>query len=246
VDKLKLGAGKKFMGQARVALQRDMKKVYKKAFDEAKAEIKRFEKEQNFAKPNATRVDSSELKDSASEVIDSRAFNAIGNLNDEILGRAQTTLINGIEQGVSTNEIVNNLDTVFNPVVFGAATAELSATPALLETIVRTNFTNIANMARKQVARSTDIGEFVWGFEYSAILDSRTTEICNRLDGTRAKKDDPIWDRITPSNHFNCRSILRYITQFDVEEDDVKPSKKPNLDSLRKLPGAKSNSGDFF
>lgn len=41
---------------------------------------------------------------------------------------------------------------------------------------------------------------------YSAIGDA--CEICMPLDGTTAPVDDPIWDKVGPLNHFNCKCLL--------------------------------------
>jgi uncharacterized protein with gpF-like domain len=70
-----------------------------------------------------------------------------------------------------------------------------------------------------------ELGDFVEGLEYSAILDSRTTEVCKSLNGRQYKKDDSVWNSITPPNHFNCRSVLIPITILDV----WKPSKKKGI-----------------
>ena len=44
--------------------------------------------------------------------------------------------------------------------------------------------------------------------EYSAVMDPNTSEICAPLDGIIAPVDDPIWDKIMPLNHFNCRCLV--------------------------------------
>lgn len=41
---------------------------------------------------------------------------------------------------------------------------------------------------------------------YSAIGDA--CEICEPLDGLVAPVDDPIWDKVAPLNHFNCKCIV--------------------------------------
>ena len=43
---------------------------------------------------------------------------------------------------------------------------------------------------------------------YSAVIDANTSDICEPLDGILAPVDDPIWDTITPLNHYNCRCVL--------------------------------------
>ena len=53
-----------------------------------------------------------------------------------------------------------------------------------------------------------DMMPFLDGFRYSAILDSRTTEVCRFLDGKIFKPTDPELASLTPPNHFNCRSSI--------------------------------------
>lgn len=53
---------------------------------------------------------------------------------------------------------------------------------------------------------------------YSAIIDPNTSEICRPLDGIVAKVDDPIWQKVAPLNHFNCRCLL--IQEWDAVETD--------------------------
>jgi len=48
----------------------------------------------------------------------------------------------------------------------------------------------------------------VIGFQYSAILDDRTTEICQELDGRTREVDDFQSADSDPPNHFGCRSVL--------------------------------------
>jgi SPP1 gp7 family putative phage head morphogenesis protein len=49
--------------------------------------------------------------------------------------------------------------------------------------------------------------------EYSAVLDKRTSDICRPLDGIIAPVGDPIWQKIAPLNHFNCRCMLLPIAE---------------------------------
>jgi uncharacterized protein with gpF-like domain len=73
----------------------------------------------------------------------------------------------------------------------------------------------------------------VVALRYSAILDDRTTEICQELDDCVWHTDSDNWDKLRPPNHYNCRSLLVPITEVDVqdglwngEESDV-PSVEP-------------------
>ncbi|MGI9192626.1 MAG: phage minor head protein [Chitinophagaceae bacterium] len=53
----------------------------------------------------------------------------------------------------------------------------------------------------QEIEKTKDIMPFL---RYSAIIDPNTSEICRPLDGIVAKVDDPIWNKVSPLNHFNC------------------------------------------
>ena len=61
----------------------------------------------------------------------------------------------------------------------------------------------------------------VQGFEFSAILDSRTTPVCQSLDGRVFRRDDPAVNELKPPRHFQCRSIFVPVTiDVPIEESD--------------------------
>ena len=80
--------------------------------------------------------------------------------------------------------------------------------PAKLETLVRTNATMAYNQGRLAEMQDPDVKQSIPAYRYSAIMDDRTTDICQSADGRVWAADDEIWDVWTPPNHFNCRSVL--------------------------------------
>ena len=62
----------------------------------------------------------------------------------------------------------------------------------------------------QEIEKTKDVLPFL---RYSAIVDPNTSEICLPLDGVVAPVDDPIWDKILPLNHFNCRCVV--LQEFD-------------------------------
>lgn len=68
--------------------------------------------------------------------------------------------------------------------------------------------------------------------EYSAVIDSRTSEICRPLDGIIAKVDDPIWKRIAPLNHFNCRCTLRQLDEGKLTPEKKKKAKVEETEAM--------------
>jgi len=197
VDKLNL----RYLGDVKALLKTGINSIYKDGRDNAMAEIRALKKSQNFASAGSAYItDEASLK-IADSLIDANTFQAIGKLKNSLLDNSKQILITGLKDGKGENEIMKELDGVFSSVVKGSIDASLSYEPTLLRTIVRTNYNTFYNLGRKQVANGSD---FVQMLEYSAILDPRTTEICMSLDGKIYPKADPIWDSITPPNHFNA------------------------------------------
>lgn len=101
-----------------------------------------------------------------------------------------------------------------------------------LERWARTKTTEVFNRGRLEFFNSSDV---VSGYQYSAILDGRTTVICAGLHGKKFKKGtEPV-----PPLHFNCRSILIPITRFEEFEADknVGGVVETNRGDSLKIPG---------
>jgi SPP1 gp7 family putative phage head morphogenesis protein len=94
-----------------------------------------------------------------------------------------------------------------------------------LERFARTKTTEVFNKGRKAAFDETGI---VSAYQYSAVLDDRTSDICEGLDNCIFEKgDEP-----TPPMHFNCRSILVPITKFEDYEADDNANDGTNLDDF--------------
>jgi SPP1 gp7 family putative phage head morphogenesis protein len=78
----------------------------------------------------------------------------------------------------------------------------------------------------QEIEKTKDILPYL---RYSAIIDPNTSEICRPLDGIVAKVDDPIWQKIAPLNHFNCRCLL--LQEFDAVES---PERQEVADMVEK------------
>lgn len=76
-----------------------------------------------------------------------------------------------------------------------------------LEAIFRTQTQTAYHAGRWESLNDPALGDLLWGFEYTAIRDDRTTQdICRPLDGMKRLKTDDVWTRLWPPNHWNCRS----------------------------------------
>jgi SPP1 gp7 family putative phage head morphogenesis protein len=99
-----------------------------------------------------------------------------------------------------------------------------------LETIVRTETTWAYNQGRLAVADT--VGDYIIGFQFSAIIDDRCTKICRKADGLVFHKNDPRATKLVPPLHPACRSVLVYVTQADMP---VTWSTDKEIDAVLKL-----------
>ena len=142
-------------------------------------------------------------------------------LADDLLGAAQKILVKGLRTGAPASTMMRELFEEFVPYL-GGDVGEQVVTAHRLETIVRTNTTTAYNHGRLTAALDPDIAAFVDGVRYSAILDSRTTPVCQFLHEKVFRLPDQEEDLVTltPPRHFNCRSVLVPI----VVGEEVDPS----------------------
>lgn len=142
------------------------------------------------------------------ETIADRSFFITGITRDNIRKEAGLVILRGIEQGLSTREIIHQLTEFF---LENYTPAQLENLPGRLETIIRTNVLKAYNQGRQNFFERA--GDFITGYQFSAILDDRTTPVCRTLDGAMYRATDPFLEKINPPLHFNCRSILIPITE---------------------------------
>lgn len=151
----------------------------------------------------------------------SRGFTNTGNMNDRVLASVQNTVFNAIKTGRGYREMIATLKadpdiTAWIPpyqvtTVGGVETIVAVNVPARIETIARTATTDAINQGRIALFSSDEYAGVVQAWEYSAVLDNRTSDVCEANDG-RIRFD---WGDRTPPNHFNCRSVLVPVTVVD-------------------------------
>lgn len=161
------------------------------------------------------------LPDEYLELIKNEAFKMVGDYSVNITKRVKNIVLHGIKDGYSAGEIIN--------IIRDELTSE---TDRWMETAVRTKSTEIYNEARKQYYENDPMAkEVVVAYQWSAILDDRTSEICRYLDG-KIYDIGEISNKIKPPAHFNCRSVLIPITKFEPYKDDPNYKKSLNVDDL--------------
>ncbi len=163
-----------------------------------------------------------------------------GVLDAELTNKVDAQLFEHLKGGSTTTEVKQEIRRIFEPYI-GDPTKIAPSGPGRprpenliqafrLENIVRTTLTEAVNQGRLAVGDRA--GDFVIGYEYSAILDFRTTEVDQAADGLRMRKEDPKLRRLTPPLHFQCRGTLIYITEDDLP---VKFSSQASMDRAIRL-----------
>lgn len=202
IDKLDL----KYIGDMRLLWKDILRKGFKLGRGTAREEINK----RRYA--NVPPVPGLPPED-ALDFFEKKAFWLAGTEKAFILNKTKAILYDGVKNGVTNNKLIYNLEEFFEEYKVEQLTPQrvlmpVNEIPGRIEVIVRTNSMDAYNQGRMAMFRDPVVAAFVVAYQYSAIMDLRTSPICQRLDGKIYKANDPIWASITPPNHFQCRTIL--------------------------------------
>lgn len=165
--------------------------------------------------------DPSRSASAAAKFMRSKRFWITGIIESNLLNEARNILFRAIDTGELPQDTTKALREAFEPYIGDPNVIRDGkvVTPFRLETILRTNATDVFNRGR--LLEGSKVAEFLNGWEYSAILDERTTEVCRHLDGKVFRTADQAAVTLRPPRHFNCRSLLVPVTlDITVEEDE--------------------------
>lgn len=234
-------------GKLKEIARRALGIAYLESSNIARMELERATKQRFSRKTFA------DIRDKAQDFFEVNGFRMAGNVSDAVRAIIQLELQNGVKYGRSVTEVRTS---IWNRLVERGLTsaqaargeetdeAVLSAlddlwvdteeqAAAYLDTLARTNLFEAINEARFAEFNDPSLQGFVVAFEYSSVLDDRTTVICEYMDSRVYAANSPVWDEYRPPNHYNCRSLLVPITKIDVEDgvwdgiEDGYPSVEP-------------------
>ena len=151
--------------------------------------------------------------------LEEETFQYIGDFEYTIKKNVRLKLIEAVKDGKPLSQVLDILDDE------GVALSEAS-----IERYSRTKFTEVMNRGRHEFFEESGV---VAAYQYSAILDDRTTEVCSGLHGKIFEKgSEPI-----PPLHFNCRSLLVPITKYEDYKADKKVGSKDIEDFIEENKG---------
>jgi SPP1 gp7 family putative phage head morphogenesis protein len=105
-----------------------------------------------------------------------------------------------------------------------------------VETLFRTNVMQAYNDGRAEVFADPEVRKSRPYLRFDAVGDSRTSDICEALDGKVLPADDPFWRTHSPPLHPNCRSILTPLTDEEAADEGVTKG-KPDTDGAAPAEG---------
>lgn len=196
------GISLKYLKRLQLVFKKHFRNLYYDAQSQAKTEVRKSD--------FATNIPADEFLD----FIDQETYQYIGDYSYTITKKTRQELINAIKDGKPLSSVINILDDE------GKELSEVS-----IERYARTKSTEVFNRGRMEYFESTGV---VAAYQYAAILDDVTSEICGQLHGlTFSKEDAPV-----PPLHFNCRSVLVPITRFEEYQVDKVTNEGKNLDKF--------------
>ena len=151
--------------------------------------------------------------------MDAQSFWVTDVVKSEILAQVKNKIMGGTLNGADVRTTTKMVAGVFEKYIERGdiANKKLAEAPRL-EMIIRTNTTRVFATARVQAGiEGAATGNYP-AMEFTAVMDDRTSEICESLDGSVYAADDDIWGNITPPLHENCRSTVVFIHKDDLPE----------------------------
>ena len=187
--------------------------LFNVSYDTARAEIFPDQKGKKFAIEL--------LPEEFVALLQAEAFDMVGKYAFNVTERVKNMVRQGIKDGYGQGEIIKMCRDIM-----------ATETETWLNTTVRTKSTEIYNEARKKYYETDELAsQVVEAYQWSSILDDRTSAVCEFLDG-KIYDIGELSNIVKPPAHFNCRSILVPITKYEDYKSDPDYVKRLNIDDL--------------
>jgi hypothetical protein len=224
-------------------IQNTLKATLRDAWDvgahQAKIEVTKAKRELDRA--NVFSITMARIDKASANYLDAQSFALTGEISDKAIKIIRNEILNGIKYSKTTEQVrLAIYERLASAGLISSATSSavgaglgLRNPSHAIDAIVRTHSFGAINEARHQYYTDPALGGFVVAYEYSSILDSRTTDICNELGGASTGRplvkpiNWPGWNKYRPPNHYNCRSLLIPITELDEWEESPDPTIEP-------------------
>ena len=137
-----------------------------------------------------------------------RAFKVAGVANLDVV----QDIFDAIDDAIANGTDLDDFKETVGEALEAAWKGEVENPGWRLETIFRTNVQRSYAEGRYRQARDPDVLEDRPFWQFDAVIDNSTTDICEECNGTTLDADDPWWLEHQPPLHFNCRSTFITLT----------------------------------
>lgn len=209
----------------------DMKKVIMGMFDVTYNQGKSDGKNE-LPKNFATNKQGIEVRpDKALNYLNDKSNFVVKGINEPLTGDIQRVLVNSIKTGASVPNTIKQIEQAYEPYLSDgtAIIDKKQLEPFRLEAIVRTNMSEAYAEGRRAIGEDPDLKDFVLGYQFSEILDSRTVPVSLKADKMTIRINDPRLPELTYPLHWNDRGMFIFITSDEVP---IEWSSDAELDEL--------------
>lgn len=169
-----------------------------------------------------------ELLEALGEYAGARAWTIAAVTHLDSVLAAHEVITNAIESGQELSRTVEQLRDALSAYGFSGHR---------LETIVLTNSANAYSAGRWQQLNDPDLLEVRPYRQFDGIGDFRQTDTCRLRDGTTLPATDSWWLTNWPPLHHRCRSTVRSLASWEVDEDVPDEKLTAPIDTEPTAPG---------
>lgn len=174
------------------------------------------------------------------ELIEERVFTVAKCASADVLEIIKKNIDTAIEKGLPFDKFKKSVQIQLNTSGF-KNTPESKAWR--LDNIFRTNLQSAFMEGRWHEQKAvTDTFPF---WEFVAVNDNSTTDGCRSLNGTILKSNDPFWNYNYPPRHYRCRSRVRSISKYDIEDKNIMLSPSEQYRNIMPSKGFATNPGEW-
>jgi phage gp29-like protein len=199
----------------------ELVKVMEKGYTDAYEEGKKQARQSLPNKFSTTRIGTGMVSTGFQRYFKSKARLDVKKITATLNNNLITTLLDSIVKGKSIPRTTMAIESAFAPYLADGETIKRTgalATSYRTNAIARTATLGAYNYGRRDVGEDKDVKDFVIGYQLSAVLDDRTSEICElvaEIEPTIRAQDEGMINELTPPLHYNCRTIMVFVTKDD-------------------------------
>lgn len=204
------GIDLKYKGELKAIMRELMTAGYEQGHKDARAELPK-----NFG---SAQHGIAVVPQDAVDYLQAKADFTVSGISDKLTGDIKEVLLKCIREGRTTKKVIADLQSLYEPYLNdGSIIVDgEQATAYRLETLIRTNASEAYNYGRRAIGEDPDLAGYVIGYQFSEILDDRTTELSMFVDGKIISVDSPYLDSLTYPLHYNDRGMFIFVTRDDL------------------------------